>query len=59
MTTITVTVKDVYGKRTVYPACETSRKLADLIGTKTFTERAIAQIKDLGYLFVVQSDIQL
>lgn len=53
---ITVSVKNVYGKRTVYPACEVSRKFADLIGTKTFTDRAIEQIKDLGYIFTVEQE---
>lgn len=46
---IEVTVKNVYGENKVYPACDTSRKLADLIGTKTFTDRAIQQLRDLGY----------
>jgi hypothetical protein len=54
--TITVTVKNVYGNRTVYPACDVSRKLADLIGTKTFTDRAIDQIKGLGYILTVKQE---
>lgn len=56
MTTLTVTVKNVYGNRTIYPACDTSRKLVELIGTKTFTDRAIEQIKDLGYIFTVKHE---
>ena len=56
MTTLTVTVKNVYGNRTIYPACEVSHKLADLIGTKTFTDRAIEQIKGLGYIFTVKHE---
>ena len=54
MTTLTVTVKNVYGNRTIYPACGVSRKLADLIGTKTFTPRALEQIKGLGYTVAVE-----
>lgn len=57
MTNLTVTVKNVYGNRTIYPACEVSRKLADLIGTKTFTDRAIEQIKGLGYIFTVKHEV--
>ena len=50
---LTVTIREVYGNRTVYPHCGTSHKLARLIGTKTFTGRAIEQLKDLGYTFNV------
>lgn len=52
--TLTVILKSNYGTRAVYPACEISRKLAALIGTKTFTDAAIEQIKGLGYTFNVQ-----
>jgi hypothetical protein len=52
--TITVRIANNYGQRAVYPACEVARKLADLIGTKTFTDRAIAQIKSLGYTIAVE-----
>lgn len=53
-TTITVRIANNYGQRAVYPVCEVARKLADLIGTKTFTDRAIDQLKALGYVFTVQ-----
>lgn len=51
---ITVRITNVYGNRTVYPACDVARKLADLIGTKTFTPRALEQIKGLGYSIAVE-----
>ena len=51
---ITVRITSNYGQRAVYPACDISRKLADLIGAKTFTDRALRQIKDLGYIISVQ-----
>jgi len=51
---ITVRITNNFGNRAVYPVCDTARKLADLIGTKTFTDRAIAQIRDLGYTVSVQ-----
>lgn len=53
--TITVRIANNYGNRAVYPACDTAHKLAALIGTKTFTDRAIAQIKDLGYSINVEA----
>jgi hypothetical protein len=56
MTALTVTIKNVFGNRTIYPACDLSHKLADLIGTKTFTDRAVEQIKGLGYTFTVQPE---
>jgi hypothetical protein len=46
---ITVRITSNYGQRAVYPVCETSYKLAALIGTKTFTDRVIKQLKELGY----------
>jgi len=51
---IIVRITNNFGNRAVYPVCDTARKLADLIGTKTFTDRAIAQIRDLGYTVSVQ-----
>jgi len=51
---IIVRITNNFGNRAVYPVCDTARKLADLIGTKTFTDRAIAQIQDLGYTVSVQ-----
>jgi hypothetical protein len=38
----------------VYPACETSKKLAELIGTKTFTNAALHKLVDLGYEMTVE-----
>lgn len=56
MTDITVTVKNVYGNRLLYPACDVSRKLAELIGTKTFTRRDVDRIIGLGYNFTVKPE---
>ncbi len=51
---ITVRVTSNYGTRAVYPVCETAQKLADLIGTKTFTHAALQKIERLGYVISVQ-----
>jgi hypothetical protein len=53
--TITVRITNNFGNRAVYPACDTARQLAELIGTKTFTDRAISQIKALGYSINVEA----
>jgi hypothetical protein len=53
--TITVRITNNFGNRAVYPVCATAVKLAELIGTKTFTDRAIEQIKGLGYTIEVQA----
>jgi len=47
---ITVKIQNVYGKETIYPACEVSRDLLALTGKKTFSARDIKTIKRLGYL---------
>lgn len=46
---ITIEIRDIYGIRTIYPACQTSRLLARLAGTKTITRHALETIKALGY----------
>ena len=51
---ITVEIKSVYGNRAIYPACSKSKLLADLAGTKTFTNRALDSIKALGYSIIVK-----
>ena len=47
--TITIEVKDVYGNKTVYPACKVSEAFARLAGTKTLTHAALAIIESMGY----------
>jgi hypothetical protein len=51
--TITVTVRDIYGIQTIYPACETAKLLARLANTKTLTRQALETIKALGYTVTV------
>lgn len=54
MNTITVRVDSNYGIRVVYPACHTSKLIAQLAGTRTLTDRALAVVKQLGYSINVQ-----
>ena len=53
---ITVRIANNYGQRAVYPVCDTARRLAELIGTRTFTERALRQLRELGYTIAVQPE---
>lgn len=50
---IKVNIKNVYGNELVYPVCEKALLLAKLAGRKTFTDRDIATIKELGYIIEV------
>jgi hypothetical protein len=53
-------VRDVYGRRTVYPVCRTAKLLAKLSGNKTFTASSITTLKELGYkIKVVQPEEKL
>jgi len=53
-TKITVEIKSNYGQEAVYPACDTSRLLAQMLGTKTFTPRVMGAIYALGYEVAVK-----
>jgi len=46
---IQIEIKNHYGNTMYYPACDKSRLLARLAGTKTLTFEAIRTIKELGY----------
>lgn len=50
--TINIQIRDVYGKPTVYPACERSRIFARMLGQKTLTQADITNIKALGFEIV-------
>lgn len=46
---ITIRIEKNYGIETAYPACDNSRLLAKLAGTKTLTWHALDTIRALGY----------
>jgi hypothetical protein len=46
---IEIEVRDIYGIRTIYPACDTAKLFARLAGTKTITRHALDTIRALGY----------
>jgi hypothetical protein len=46
---IKVSVREVYGVPTVYPACPQALLFAQIAGTKTLTHRTLCLIEALGY----------
>ena len=54
VTEIFVEVKTVYGRKTIYPLCTASTRLAALAGDRTLTPESISLIKALGYSIVVK-----
>jgi hypothetical protein len=52
---ITVEIKNNYGRRYVYPACEISRIFAALVQRTTLTDRDLEHIKRLGYSIEVST----
>lgn len=55
MSEITVRVTHNFGNKMIYPVCPVAVKLAELAGTKTFTEKAINIIRELGYTIKVET----
>lgn len=49
MQVIEVTIKNVYGKATVYPANEAAEFLAAIAGTKTLSTAVLAYARRLGF----------
>jgi endonuclease IV len=52
--TYTVEIRDVYGKQTIYPVCDTAHTFAALTGCKTLTDLALMRINSLGYRMVIK-----
>ena len=51
---ITIEIKTIYGKQTIYPVCDNAKIFSALAGTTTLTPAAIKQIKALGYVVNVR-----
>lgn len=51
---IVVSIRDVFGRPTVYPVCDTAKAFAALAGTKTLGEHALKIIRQLGYSIETQ-----
>lgn len=50
--TIKIRLDRVYGKVTIYPACERSKLLAEIAGTKTLTNGVLALAERMGFEIV-------
>lgn len=55
--TIYVRIQYNYGKKMIYPVCDTANFLASIARTKTLTDNSIKQVKELGYTIRVLSDL--
>lgn len=49
--TLTIRVRQVYGKDMIYPECDKARAFLKALGLATFTPSAVAAAKALGYSF--------
>jgi hypothetical protein len=57
---ITVEIRDVYGKPIAYPMDTAARLFADIAGTLTLTDMTLKRIKALGYhINVTQRKIEI
>jgi len=52
--TVLVEVRHIYGMKTIYPACDVSKRFARLAGTKTLTPKSLMHINALGYTIEVK-----
>ena len=59
MNTITLELRPVYGATRAYPACDTSRIFADMLGRKTLTKADLSHIERLGYAIKTTSNASL
>ena len=49
MIEILVTVREVYGRRLIYPACPKAQAFANIVGAKCIPWTALDEIRSLGY----------
>ncbi len=50
--TVRIELRDVYGKQTAYPVCDTAKTFADIAGTKVLTDQTLMRIAALGYTII-------
>lgn len=44
-----ITIRDVYGRETIYPHNEQAKRLAALVGTKTLTQQTLRDAVRMGF----------
>ena len=52
ITRVEITVRNVYGVPTIYPANDQAKLLAKLAGTKTLTNATLAVAEQMGFAIV-------
>ena len=57
--TLQITTKNVYGNPTMYPANETAKQFAELLGKKTFSLLDIDRIKRMGYEIIYNNNLEI
>lgn len=59
MKELKITTKNVYGNPTMYPANETAKLFAELLGKKTFSLIDFHRIKRLGYEIIIDNNLEI
>lgn len=59
MKQLKITTKNVYGNTTMYPANETAKLFAELLGKKTFSLIDVHRIKKLGYEIIYDNNLEV
>lgn len=54
MIKVFVTIKNVYGREMVYPACPVTEIIASIAKTKTLSDNDLSAIRKLGYEIAVK-----
>ncbi len=57
MRTLYITIKQVYGKDTIYPSCDDSNVFCSMLSRKTLTESDMRHIRTLGYTFEIKPQV--
>lgn len=52
MNSVTIEIRNVYGRTKAYPKCQTGLIFSNMLGTKTLTRDALQHIQRLGYAIV-------
>jgi len=56
-TTITIEIKNNYGKQVFYPANDQAKTIARIAGTKTLSRTVLLNCETLGFEIVVKSPV--
>lgn len=57
--TITIQIRNVYGKLKAYPVCNRAEAFARIAGSKTLTLSTLCEIRNMGYDIKQESSIVL